>query len=92
MEAATVTETLGASTVVDGTEYVILQKDAYIDADSFKIVRASVRASSSDQAIRQHLDTIDGDPAGVYVAVPARSWKPTKVAVQTQTRIVLEES
>lgn len=73
------------------TQYVILRHLGGID-DDWTVAATTVRASSANQAIRQHLDTIDGDPAGVYVAVPARSWKPTKVAVQTQTRVVLEDA
>lgn len=45
-----------------------------------------VEARSAEQAVRLAAAEIG---AGQYVAVPARSWQPVTVKVETQTRMVL---
>lgn len=53
-----------------------------------------VEATSAEAAIRTHAENIstDGttlDGSGTYVAIPARSWKPTTVTVETKTTLKL---
>ena len=68
----------------EGTDYhVFIEKDK----DGSKIYEpaaASVPAVSGPAAIRKIAKT-----AGVYVAIPARSFKPVKVTVHTETTIRL---
>lgn len=49
--------------------------------------RARVEASSADAAIRQYVEKASDQ--GQYVAVPARSWTPRTVKVETTKRIEL---
>lgn len=74
-----------------GTDYVIL-KVVHGDAQHDLYGEVGRRmAASAEQAIRQF---VEGRPdnEGLYVAVPARSWKPVKVATKTETRLVLEDA
>lgn len=72
------------------TEYVVLRENASAPnqtnslAGTHSVVK-TVTAASANDAIRQAAD----DKEGVYRAVPARSWKPVKVTVKTETRITL---
>lgn len=65
------------------TEYLVLVGDR----DLWKQV-AAVRARSATAAIRDHI-ALSGATEGTYVAVPARSWQPVTVKVETQTKLVL---
>jgi hypothetical protein len=64
------------------TEYVIL-----VNTDDggprFQVV-GKTEAAGVSAAIRTHLkkDELAEDSSGMYVAVPARSWRPVKVAVE----------
>jgi hypothetical protein len=46
---------------------------------------------SANEAIRTRLNTLEQAPAGKYVAVPARSWKPVTVTTETKTILKLEQ-
>lgn len=78
------------------TEYLVLKRDITEDsAKSVKwvVVAASVMATSASAAIRQVAANLNAiSQAGVYVAIPTRSWKPTNVAPQTQIRLELTEA
>lgn len=82
------------------TEYTILRlgrldqaAQRTSDADScWLVVSASVMATSATGAIRQVAAKLTAEAqAGVFVAVPARSWKPTKVAPKTTVQLELTE-
>jgi hypothetical protein len=73
------------------TEYVVFRKGS---EDELWAESARYQARSSASAIRQHLEgapSVDGKAsgreAGVFVAVPARSWKPVTVKVETKTQL-----
>jgi hypothetical protein len=65
------------------TKYVVLRAIVETDGRSDWATVGTVDASSSDDAIKQKAEE------GTYVAVPARSWKPRKVAVETKPRVRL---
>jgi hypothetical protein len=73
------------------TAYHVL-KDAGADAN-YQLVGPNIQARSAQEAIRKFADEgpdrTGGVLQGVYVAVPARSWKPVTVAVETKTTIKL---
>jgi len=69
-----------------GTRYVVLQKHAA--PGGWEVLNERVWAASSDAAVRQSL-TANDNKEGEYVAVPARSWKPTKVTVVQETKVRL---
>jgi len=47
--------------------------------------RVSVEARSARSAVAEYLKTDPGE--GTFVATPARSFKPMKVEVETQTKL-----
>ncbi len=52
----------------------------------------TIKASSATSAIRAVVSKLDEkSQSGMFVAVPARSWKPVAVAPQTQIRLELTE-
>ena len=61
------------------TEYLLLErtKDGF-----WSEVSGTTKASSAKAAIRKALSGENGS-AGEFVAIPARSWQPVKVAVET---------
>jgi hypothetical protein len=68
-----------ASKAKNDTSYVILEAGR----DGSWIVISNVTASSAKAAVGHALG---GEPAaGMYVAVPERSWQPITVKVETQT-------
>ncbi len=68
------------------TAYVVLSLQA--PEDAWQIIATVDAARSAIDAIRKAASTTDT----VCVAVPARSWKPLTVRVETQTRLVLGET
>jgi hypothetical protein len=67
------------------TTYIVLQQtDAPAPMDWCQV--GSYDAPNADQAIRQAVDR-----PGLYVAVPARSWKPVTVTTETRTVLKLEQ-
>jgi hypothetical protein len=60
------------------TTYIVLQQTDWCQVGSYD-------APNADQAIRQAVDR-----PGLYVAVPARSWKPVAVTTETKTVLKLE--
>ena len=73
------------------TEYIVFRRST---EDSKWQETAKYEARSADSAIRQHLEgkpSVDGNATaregGVFVAVPARSWKPVTVKVETKTAL-----
>lgn len=84
------------------TEYVVLERvkssiaaktenddtpdlDAYAFNGHLWVFRGGLKARSAEEALRRY----SGIGEGTYVAVPARSWKPVTVTVETQTKVVL---
>jgi hypothetical protein len=70
------------------TTYIVLQQhtEAGSPVTLWSVQDASVPASSPAAAIRA-----TADDNGVYVAVPARSWKPVTVTTETRTILKLEQ-
>lgn len=76
------------------TEYVVLENAGGEDGVGWHPI-GSQEARSASSAIRQHLAKLtEGRDLSVlphgspwYVAVPARSWKPVKVTVETKTAL-----
>lgn len=67
-----------------GTDYhVFVEKDTG-GSKTYEPAAANVPATSGPAAIRKIAKT-----TGIYVAIPARSFKPVKVTVKTETRITL---
>lgn len=71
------------------TEYLILRsvgKSENGEAHWEDITRETAR--SAQAAIRQAAERLGADaPRNHFVAVPARSWKPVKVTVETKTAL-----
>ena len=57
------------------------------DEKVYELVASNVQAHSSADALRQTVKA-----TGTYVAVPARSFAPTKVTLETQTVVKLGEA
>ncbi len=70
----------------DATTYVVLATD---ESDFWRVV-VKVEARSGEDAIRRHV--AGKTEGGVFVAVPARSWKPVKVTPKVETTLVIEEA
>lgn len=84
-------------------EYVVLRQvdesvqrtpsgDKPVDANVWMLV-ASIEASSAEQAIRRAIEKpgtsfLNTEGSTTLVAVPARSWNPSTVAVKVETSIV----
>ena len=67
------------------TEYVVLMQQSVDDGEAFHIIAYEV-ARSARSAIQGALVGRE-DESGQYVAVPARSWKPVTVKVETKTAL-----
>lgn len=75
------------------TEYLVFKQEMAGDAQhgSWHRVQAVTSASASS-AIRACVSKLAAaDQAGTFVAVPARSWKPPKVAPKTTVQLELTE-
>jgi hypothetical protein len=59
-----------------------------------ELVGRDYEANNATEAIRSYIQTAgtDKNSSGLYVAVPSRSWRPTKVSTTTQTILKLEEA
>ena len=73
------------------TEYVVLRAEMQPrtgsdggSTEAHSVVQ-TIAATSANDAIRQAA----GEKPGTYRAIPARSWKPVKVTVSTETKITL---
>jgi hypothetical protein len=77
------------------TAYIVLKnEDSQGQADCWLLYVDPVPAKSATAAItaRAQKDAAAGIPTnGVYVAVPARSWKPVAVTTETRTILKLEQ-
>lgn len=76
------------------TLYIVFKQGPHVEAEGsggwFEGV--SLEASSATAAIRSVVSKLsDKEQAGVFVAVPARSWKPTRVAPKTTVQLELTE-
>lgn len=65
------------------TSYVVLSKDAGKWSEV-----GIYHAASQIAAVTAHIRETDAK-AGTFVAIPSRSWHPTTLAVETQTKIKL---
>ena len=72
------------------TEYVILKQAAANDYYTYAH-HGDISARSAADAIRRFLEG-DTEPAGTYVAVPVRSWKPVTVRAEQTTVLRLEDA
>lgn len=69
------------------TPYVVLKKSG----DGWDVVQQRVTCLSREVAIREVVEKMaEADQAGTYVAVPARSWSPVRVAAKTVTTLEIE--
>jgi hypothetical protein len=68
-------------TVEKGTKYVVL---AETEGD-WTVINDGIAATSATAAIK----AVIGTTGGTLVAVPARSWKPVKVTVETKQTVKL---
>lgn len=68
------------------TSYVILKQDPETGSGSRWIEWGTEEASSSARAIKAVADDAGG---GVYIAVPARSWRPLTVKVEQKTSVTV---
>lgn len=57
--------------------------------DRWAVHATDPAATSASAAIRKH--ATETSEAGIFVAVPARSWKPVKVSMKSETKLVVEE-
>ncbi len=76
------------------TAYVVLKKSLTVDgtddaAQGWTIVASDVQARNGLEAIRAYAEG-NSEQRGnaTYVSVPARSWKPVKVASQVKTTLL----
>jgi hypothetical protein len=81
------------------TTYIVLRQREHLPGEAldvgtfglpWTVEKANVAASTAEAAIRHACNDKDAD--GVYVAVPARSWKPVKVAAVQTTALKLESA
>ena len=78
------------------TTYVILERResetpseaGERQANYYYVERDQITSRSAPTAIRKYV-TANGTEGGVFYAVPIRSWQPTKVAIETQTKLTL---
>ena len=71
------------------TEYVILRQDV---PDDWTVVSRRVMAASAHAAIRSAATgPVSIPPGASLVAIPARSWKPITVNVETRTVLTFTE-
>jgi hypothetical protein len=68
------------------TEYVVLRQQPVDEGEAFHIV-AYEKARSARAAIQTVVADTSVPENGHFVAVPARSWRPVSVTVQTETKI-----
>ena len=77
------------------TTYIVLRRDATpVNTTAsgtlgWRIENSNVPASNAEAAIRLACRQDDA-PAGTYVAVPARSWKPVTVQAVQHTTLKLD--
>lgn len=93
MEASTSTPP-----VKQTTKYVVLEQREATTPEEASERRANyywvecdqIAARSAQEAIRSYAkDNGIGDKGGTFIAVPDRSWRAVKVAVETQTKLTL---
>lgn len=70
------------------TRYLVLRRTGSHEDANWAPMN-SVEARSHAEAIRKAVAPKEEQPAatGEFVAVPARSWKPVTVKVETQTKV-----
>jgi hypothetical protein len=95
MEASSTT---AKQTEKQATQYVVLEQREVSSIEESSEKRTNVfwvecdqiTARSAHDAIRTYAKANGvADKGGTFYAVPARSWNPVKVAVETQTRLTL---
>ncbi len=76
------------------TPYIVLRRGKLADDETWIPHGAAVEARSAAEAIRACLEsdggerTVGGTFGATYGAIPARRWKPLRVRVETQQRVV----
>jgi hypothetical protein len=68
--------------------YVVLRGDSAEPNVWHEVGKMNTR--SAESAVRAHVNGLKSKPHERYVAVPARSWQPLKVAVETKTQVKVE--
>lgn len=66
--------------MAEKTRYHVFREIDAADTKAYEPIAAAVEAHSSGDALRQAVKE-----TGTYVAVPARSFDPTHVTIETQT-------
>ena len=69
------------------TKYVVLKQ--FVDGSPGWVQDGTVEARTARAAVRAHIDVDNEDFPGLYVAVPAISFRPISVKVETRTRLTL---
>lgn len=77
------------------TTYVVLERQeaesvaeaGEKQANFYWVEREQIEARSAQDAIRLYVNQNGVTKGGIFYAVPTRSWNPTTVAVETQTRL-----
>lgn len=87
--ASSATTSTPPKTKSDGG-YLVLRKD---DVPGDWAVVQSSSAKSAGAAIRDVVGKLGKDQQdGLFVAVPARSWRPVTVSAKTETKLVVTET
>lgn len=74
------------------TVYIVLRRSV-ADSETWHLEAGAVPASSADAAIRLTVKgVVSPPPDAVYVAIPARSFKPVTVTAVQTTILKLEET
>lgn len=69
------------------TPYVVVRKTG----QSWDVIKDRVTCRNGEIAIREVVEGLaDVDQAGVYIAIPARSWNPVKITPKTVTTLEIE--
>lgn len=74
------------------TEYVILERSPEVPAAVLGPLQlvASTFAWSPTAAIRAYAREFGAEDGSVFVAIPARAWKPMRVSVTSEVRVTVE--
>jgi hypothetical protein len=90
MEASAATKQTTKYVVLEQREAKTVEEAGELRANFYWVECEQIAARSAHDAIRTYAKANGiADKGGTFFAVPARSWNPVKVAVETQTRLTL---